>query len=75
MVVISTKYEDVNGWADCVDGFIRIVKQTDKMQILPIGAIVGPAHLVGENNAVSDRFESVWLVNSYVNLDTFWTVY
>jgi len=50
-VVIPTKYKDPHGWADCVDGFIRVVKQTDNMHIVPIGAIVGPAHLVRENTA------------------------
>jgi len=28
-VVIPTKYKDPHRWADCVDGFIRVVKQTD----------------------------------------------
>ena len=45
-VVIPTKYKDPHGWADCVDGFIKVVKQTDKMHIVPVGAIVGPTHLV-----------------------------
>jgi hypothetical protein len=74
-VVIPTKYKDPHGWADCVDGFIRVVKQTDKMHIIPVGAIVGPAHLVRENNAASDRIDNVWLVNNHVDLDTYWTVY
>jgi hypothetical protein len=45
-VVIPTKYKDPHGWADCVDGFIWVVKQTDKIHIIPVGAIVGPEHLV-----------------------------
>jgi len=73
-VVIPTKYQDPHGWADCVDGFIRVVKQTDMMDIVPVGAMVGPAHLVREN-AASDRIDSVWLVNNHVDLDTYWTVY
>jgi len=73
-VVIPTKYKNPHGWADCVDGFIRVVKQTDNMHIVPFGAIVGPAHLVREN-AASDRIYSVWLVNKHVDLDTYWTVY
>jgi hypothetical protein len=28
-VVIPTQYKDLHGWADCVDGFIRIAKQTN----------------------------------------------
>jgi len=69
-VVIPTKYKDLHGWADCVDGFIRVVKQTDMMRIVPVRAIVGPAHL-GRQNAASDRIDSVWLVNNHVDLDTY----
>jgi hypothetical protein len=74
-VVISTKYKDPPGWADCVDRFIRVVKQTDKMHIVPVGAIVGRVHLVRENNAASDRIDCVWLVNNHGDLDTYWNVY
>jgi len=73
-VVIPAKYKDLHGWANCVDGFIQVVKQTDKMHIVRVGAIVGLAHLVREN-AASDRIDSVWLVNNHVDLDTYWTVY
>jgi hypothetical protein len=51
-VVIPTKYKDHHGWANCVDRFIRVVKQTNKMHIIPVGAIVGPGHLVQENAAL-----------------------
>ena len=71
---IPTKYKDPHGWADCVDGFMRVVKQTDMMHIVPVKAIVGPAHLVREN-AASDRINSIWLANNHVDLDTYWTVY
>jgi hypothetical protein len=50
----SKKYKDPHDWGDCIDGFFQVVKQTDNMQIGPVGAIVGPAHLVRENNAASD---------------------
>jgi len=73
-VVIPTKYKDLHGWADCVDGFIRVVKQTNKMHIVPVGAVVGLAHLVREN-AASGGIDSVWLVNNHVDFDTYWTVY
>jgi len=73
-VVIPTKFKDLHGWADCVGGFIRVVKQTNKLHIVPIGAIVGPAHL-GRENAASGGIVSVWLVNIHVDLDTYWTVY
>ena len=73
-VVIPTKYKDQHGWADCVEGFIRVVKQTDQMHIVPVGGIVGPAHLVREI-AASNRIHSIWLVNNHVDSDTYWTVY
>jgi len=75
VVVISTKYKNPDGWGDYVDGFVQVVKQTDKMHIVPVRAIVGPAQLVQENNAALDRIDSVWLVNNHVDLDTYWTVY
>jgi len=73
-VVIPTKYNDPHGWAGCVDGFILVVKQTDMMHIVSVGAIVGLAHLVREN-AESDRIDSIWLVNHHVYLDTYGSVY
>jgi len=73
-VVMSTKYNDLHDWVDCVDRFIRIVKQTNRLHIVPFGAIVGPAQLVRQN-AASGGIDSVWLVNNYVDLDTYWTVY
>jgi len=73
-VVIPTKYKDLPGWADCVDRFIRVVKQKNKMHIVTVGAVVGPVHLVQEN-AASGGIDSVWLVTNHVNLDTYWTVY
>jgi len=73
-VVIPTKYKDLHAWADCVDGFIRVVKKTNKMHIVPVEAIVGPAHLV-QTNAASGGMDSVCLLNNHVDLDTYWTVY
>jgi hypothetical protein len=72
--VIPTKFKDFHCWADCIDRFIRVVKQTNMMHIVPVGAIVGPAHLVREN-AASGGIDSVWLVNNHLYLDTYWTVY
>jgi len=73
-VVIPTKYKDLHGWADCVDRFIQVVKQTNKMYIVPVVAVVGPTYLVQEN-AASGGIDSEWLVNNHVDLDTYWTVY
>ena len=73
-VVIPTDDEDLHGWADCVDGFIRVVKQTDKMHIVSVSANVRPAHLEREN-AAPDRINSIWLVNYHLDSDTYWTGY
>jgi len=73
-VVIPTQYKDRHGWADYIDGFIWVVKQTNEMQIVPIGVIVGLAQWVQENAALGVN-ECVWLVNDHVHLDTYWTVY
>jgi len=73
-VVIATKFKDLHGCADCVDGFIRMVKQMNKIHIVPLGAIVGQAHLVWENGALGG-IDCVWLVNKHVDSHTYWTVY
>jgi hypothetical protein len=72
-VVIPTKYKDLHSWADCVDGFIQVVNQIDMMHIVPVRAIVGPVHFV-QDNAASERIDSVWLVNNHVDFDTYCTV-
>jgi len=74
VVVIPTKYKDLDGWADDVDRIIRVVKQTDMMHVVPVGAIVGPAHVLREN-AGSDRIHRVWLVHNPMDVDTCCTVY
>jgi len=73
-VVIPTKYKDLHGWADCVDGFIQVVKQMNRMHSVPVRAVVRPAHSVLQNAALGG-IDSVWLVNNHVDLDTYWTVY
>jgi len=73
-VVIPTKFKDLHDWADCVDGFIWVVKQTNKIHIVPVEAMVRLEHLVREN-AASCGIDSVWLVNNHVDLNTYWTVY
>jgi len=73
-VVIPTKFKDLHGWADCVDGLILAVKQMNKMHIVPVWAIVGQAQLVLKN-AASGSIHNIWLVNNDVDLDTYWTVY
>jgi hypothetical protein len=45
-VVIQRKYKDLHSWADCVDGVIRVVKQMNKIHIVPVRAIIGPVSLV-----------------------------
>jgi hypothetical protein len=50
------------------------VKQTNKVNIVPVGAIVGLEYLVRENAALGGM-DSVWLVNNHVDSDTYWTLY
>jgi hypothetical protein len=69
-VVIPTKYKDLHGWADCVDRFIWVVKQTNKTHIVPVGAIIGPAHLLKEIAALCG-IRSVRHVNNHVDLETY----
>jgi len=72
-VVIPTMYKDLHGWADCVDGFIQVVKQTNKMHIVPVGGIVGQVHLVYKK-AASCGINSIWLVTNQVDLNSYWPV-
>jgi hypothetical protein len=74
LVVIPTMYKDLHGWADCVDRFIQVVKQINTMHIVPVGAIVGSAHLLREN-AASGGIESIQLLSNHVGWDIYWTVY
>jgi len=73
-VVIPTKYNDLHGWAEYIERFIWVVKHTNVMHIVPIGGIVGLAHLLQEN-AASYGIDTVWPVYYHVDLDTHWTVY
>jgi len=73
-VAIPTKYIEPHGSADCVDGFPREVKPTDKMHIIILRAIVGPVQLERENSA-SHTIDRIWLVYNYVDLDTYGSVY
>jgi len=73
-VVIPTKYKDLHSWADCVDGFIRVVKQTNKLHNVSTGAIVGPALLV-RKDAVSGSINIVRLLTSRVDFGMYCTVY
>jgi hypothetical protein len=72
--VIPTNFRDLHGWADCVERFFQVVTQMNMIHIVPVGATVGPAHLIREN-AASDGIDSVWLVNIHVDFNTLWTVY
>jgi hypothetical protein len=65
-MVIPTNFKDLYGWADCVYGFIRLVKQTNKMYIIPVGRLAGEAYLVREN-AASGGINCVWLVKNHVD--------
>jgi hypothetical protein len=70
----TNRYNDLHGWADCVDRFIWVVKQTNQMLIVHGEAIVGLAYLVRQNVA-SGGIHCVWCVNHHIDLDTYWTEY
>jgi len=74
VVVIKTKYQGPQDWADCIDGLIRVVQHTDKMYIIAVGAIVTLVRLVWVN-ATSDRIDIIWLLNTTVELEINSTVY
>jgi len=57
-------------WLIVLTGSAWEVKQSDTMNIVPLRAIVGLAPLV-QNNAASDRIDSVWLDNCHVGLVTY----
>jgi hypothetical protein len=69
---VSSKHKDLYGWANCSNSFIWVVKQINKLHLVPIAAIVGLAYLVKEN-AVSDKINSIWLVHNTLDLDIYWT--
>lgn len=58
----------------CIDWFVWIIQQTDKLHIVPVGAIVGLLHLVWENTA-SDIIDRIGLVNNHIDLNTYSRVY
>jgi len=72
--MIPTMYKDPHGWAECIDRFIRVLKQPHDMGTVHVRASVGLVHLVWEN-AASDRMDSLWLVNYLADLNTYWTVF
>jgi len=74
VVVITIKYKAPHSWADCVDRFIGVVNHTNRIHIVPVGTIVGLAHLV-QKNATSGLIDSICLVNKHVELNTYCTVY
>jgi len=73
-VVAPKKYIDLHGWSDCIDSFMRVVKQTNKMHIVPVRVMVGPAHGVPEN-AAWGGIDCAWLVIKHVDLETSRTVH
>jgi len=73
VVVIPIEYNNLHGWDDWNDGSNQIIKQTNKIYIVPIRAILGQAQLV-QYNAALDRIDTFWPVNIYVDIDTYWTV-
>jgi len=69
----SNKVQDLHGWTDWVDVFIRVAEQRNILHVVSIGDVVGPAHWVREN-AAAGSIDSIWLVNTQVDVNTYWTV-
>jgi hypothetical protein len=53
-----TKYQDLHRCAACVDSFIWVAIQSDKMHIAHVVSIIGLAYLVRENTAL-DNINSI----------------
>jgi hypothetical protein len=73
-MVIPKKCKGLHGWVGWVDGFIQVVKQMNTIYIVPIGEIIGQAHLV-EENAILCSIDGAWLENNHLDSDTDWMVY
>jgi len=72
-IVIPTRFEELYGWTDCIDGFSQTVKQTSKIHYVPVRAIVALSN-VERKNAASDTIDTVWLLNNRVDLDIYSSV-
>ena len=56
-----------------MDGFIRDINAIGP-HVFAIDRIKGPAHLLPESRTNTGS-GSVWIINSQVDLDTYWDVY
>lgn len=66
-VVISIRYKNPPGWADCTDVSIWVSKHINKILIAPSSRSVGQEHWE-EQNAASDRIIRIWQVNTHADL-------
>lgn len=70
---VGTSFQHRLGDPEEVDGFIRVVKATGP-HVFAVDQIEGPAHLLPVSRT-STGSGSVWIINSQVDLDTYWDVY
>jgi hypothetical protein len=79
MMVYETKYANPNiTKPDRWTGFTAVIanpKDKQRRYIAWIESIQGPAHLVIEDETVKDPNNQRWLVNSHIDLATYWTIY
>ena len=70
---VGTSFQHHSGDPQEVDGFIRVIKATGP-HVFAVDRIEGPAHLLPESRTNTGG-GSIWIINSQVDLDTYWDVY
>ena len=70
---VGTSFQHHSGDPQEMDGFIRIIKAIE-LDVFAIQWIEGPAHLLPESGTNTGG-GSLWIINSQVDLDTYWDVY
>jgi hypothetical protein len=63
-------FNNIQDWADCLEGLIQVIKQKNMMHIVLVAGIFAPAHWLRENAALDDT-DSVSLLNPHCDLDTY----
>ena len=70
---VGTSFQHYSGDPQEVDGLIRVVRATGP-HVFAIDPIEGPAHLFPESGTNTGG-GAIWIVNSQVDLDTYWDLY
>ena len=70
---VGTSFQHHSGDPQEVNRYIRVFKAKGP-HVFAIDQIEGPAHLVPKSRT-NPGSGSVWIINSQVDLDTYWDVY